>query len=370
MIAAINESPIDEEVLRTSPRYGYVDGLRAVAVLAVVIFHVLVSEAKSHDRALPGVEMLGARGVDLFFVLSGFCLALPYLKRAHESGRLEIDYGRFFSRRFARIAPPYYIALAAFTLLALTPFGYPSTWAPVAALDGAGAREFIPDLAFLTTRLPVANGSFWTLGIEMRWYVVCPLLIALFVRSRTAFYALGLGLYAAYFLPPAHVLDFGTLPAFMLGILAAEITLKARRIGWEAVAVAGALLGAAVLRQALTASEDHGDPLWHLAFFASVVAARSSVLAKLLAWKPLSFIGTASYSTYLIHQPFVVWLGRHDVPWPLAGVAATGIGVIFCYVVERPFVARSMREFIATGLRAALVRYCRPAIVVHVQATL
>ena len=354
---------------RSRTHFDYVDGLRAIAVLGVVIFHVVVSEAKSHDLGLPGIETVGARGVDLFFVLSGFCLALPYLRAARASGILEIDYGKFISRRIARIAPPYYVALVAFTLLALTPFGYPSTWAPIAALDGAGTREFMPDLAFLTTRLPVANGSFWTLGIEMRWYFVFPLLLALFVRSKTAFFCLGFGLYALYFLLPTHVLDFGTLPGFMLGILAAEIALSSRRIGWEAIVVAGVLLGLAILRAATTASEDHGDPLWQIAFFAIVVASGATVPAKILGWKPLAFLGTASYSIYLVNQPLVVWFGRHGVPWPLAGVVATFAGIAFWFVIEQQFTNRATREGIAGGLRRVLVRYRRPAIVVPFNVT-
>lgn len=347
------------------PHYGYIDGLRAVAVLAVVCFHVVVGESVVRGRLLPGIEQIGTRGVDLFFVLSGFCLSLPYLRRARATGVLEIDYGEFLSRRFARIAPPYYVALAAFTLLASTPFGYPSTWATsVAALDNAGAREFVPDLAFMTTSLPVANTSFWTLGIEMRWYLVCPLLIALFWRSRVAFAAVMLATYALYYALPSHVLDAGTLPAFMLGIVAAHLTLAVRRIGVVAIVAACALLTLAMLQQARTLQVDHGSPLWHLACFAVIVAARAELPARVLAWRPLVLTGGASYSIYLVHQPLIVWLGRHGVPWVVAGALATGIGIVFWALVERRFLQERTRETLAGGLRRLFRRYTRPPIVV------
>lgn len=84
----------------------YDDGLRAVAVLMVVCFHVVVGDATAHGRPIPGIEEVGALGVDLLFVHSGFCLAMSYLRCARASGVCEIDDGRFFSRRFVRIASP------------------------------------------------------------------------------------------------------------------------------------------------------------------------------------------------------------------------------------------------------------------------
>lgn len=348
-------------------RFAYVDGLRAVAVLLVVWFHVIVGAALAHGRALEPIGDIGARGVDLFFVLSGFCLARPLLSAAAmNNGTLVIDYGTFLSRRFARIAPPYYIALVLFTILAATPFGYPSTWASsISALDGAGPREFFADLAFLTTRQPVANGTFWTLGIEMRWYFVCPYLVALFVRSRRAFYAAMIIAYAAYYLPPVQVLDLGTLPAFMFGIIAASISVEERvlDIRWKAIACAS--LALALTRQTFDPNVDHGDPIWHLAFFFVLVFARARMANRFLATAPLVFIGTASYAIYLIHLPFLDWFGRNGMPWPVAGSVATGLGVAFWAFVERPLVAPGSREAIAATVRRCFRRYARPSIVVH-----
>lgn len=344
--------------------YKYIDGLRALAVLAVVCFHAAIGEATALHRPFPHVEEVGARGVDLFFVLSGFCLALPFLRKASIAQIVEIDYGAFLAKRFARIAPPYYVALVLFSLLAFTPFGYPSTWESVSQLAGAGAREFVPDLAFATSGGPVANASFWTLGVEMRWYVLCPMLIALFVRSRVAFVTLIAALYAAYFVTSGRVPDLGMLPAFMLGIVAASIAVSTWRVTPLAITGAVMLLALATFAQSRTDQDTHADPVWHLACFALVVAARAKPIARLLAWRPIVFVGTASYSIYLIHLPVLCWLGQHGVPWLLAGAIAIASGIAFWAIIERVAVAPAVRDKIATSLQRALGRYRFPPLVV------
>lgn len=349
---------------RRQAHYGYVDGMRAIAVLGVVAYHVMVGDALTSNRVLPPIFNIGARGVDLFFVISGFCLSLPYLRKARESGYLRIDYGTFVARRVARIAPPYYVAIALFTLLAASPFGYPTTYAPsIAALDHAGAREFLPNLAFLTTLQPVVNGSFWTLGVEMRWYLLCPLLIALFVKSRSSFAAVMIAAYAIHYVAPQRLVDAGTLPAFMLGIVAAAVSLGRRKHEALAAMIAIPLLAFAVARQSGDAAIDHGDPLWHAMFFVLVVVASARIPARVLSSRPLVLIGGASYSIYLVHQPIGVFLGTHGFFWPVAGAIGVAFGIAFWAIVERPFLRD--RERIAFFLQRLSKRYARPPIVVE-----
>jgi peptidoglycan/LPS O-acetylase OafA/YrhL len=99
-----------------------VDGLRAVAVIAV-IFHHGIGEARwaqpwlsARMSAQPAwwfatFASKGAHGVDLFFVISGFCPADPALERLYRGGATLFDVRRFLAKRIARIVPPYYIAI-------------------------------------------------------------------------------------------------------------------------------------------------------------------------------------------------------------------------------------------------------------------
>ena len=167
----------------------------------------------------------------------------------------------------------------------------------------AALRELGLESVFLTDLSPAYDASFWTLGVEMRWYLLFPLLLELYVRSRMGFYLVGGLCYALYFLTPWSVADEGTLPCFMLGIVAADLHLAESPLRRFAPVVAVVTLAAAALWQSRVDWVDHGNPLWHAAAFSLVVASGSGLFARALRWKALAFTGVASYSIYLIHQP-------------------------------------------------------------------
>jgi peptidoglycan/LPS O-acetylase OafA/YrhL len=330
-------------------RLGYVDGLRAIAVLGVLACHSF-PETPRFATAI-GV---GARGVDLFFVISGFCLAYPFLAARRRAGALHLDaaaYCAFLLRRATRIAPPYYAALALFALLALTPFGFPDARAQVTDAHAA-SNELLRDLFFFTSKSPIFNGSFWTLGIEARWYLLCPLLIALYARSRPLFFAAGAALYGLYFFAPQSIADEGTLPCFMAGICAADLALQRHALCARAWIGAAVFLPAALLCESRGWMLDHANPLWHAAGFFVVLAAGTPQAARLLAWRPLAVTGIASYSIYLVHGPFVAWFAEHGVPLPAAAGAALALGFVFWWLVERPLGAPAYRRMLEQRLRA------------------
>ena len=86
----------------------FVEGLRGVAVLTVFFCHVAVIDFTGRGPLWPSVSFALSHGVDLFFVISGFCMAEIFRRRER------IVYGRFLVRRFVRIAPAFYIATIAF----------------------------------------------------------------------------------------------------------------------------------------------------------------------------------------------------------------------------------------------------------------
>jgi peptidoglycan/LPS O-acetylase OafA/YrhL len=313
-----------------------IDGLRAIAVLAVVLCHMPLAGAPQtwYD--------CGSRGVDLFFVISGFCLSYPFLRSLHGEGRLNVDNGRFFVRRVVRIVPPYFTAIALFALLSLTAFGLPT--APGVHLDAAGiGREILLACSFLTNLPSPFNASFWTLGIEMRWYLVFPLLLALYARSRPAFFAVGVACYVLYFFTPWSFSDVGTLPCFMLGIVAADLRITKSPIERYALWAAALLLPLAIYAQSQTARVDHGDPLWHAAVFCLVVAASGGWFARTMRFKPLALVGVASYSIYLVHEPILNSLVAAHINPELAAIAAVACGFAYYAAVERRYLDKRFR---------------------------
>jgi peptidoglycan/LPS O-acetylase OafA/YrhL len=316
-------------------------------VLSVVLAHA--AETTTGPLAV-FLGHIGSRGVDLFFVLSGCCLAYPLLGSKPGAKRSFPSPAAFLRRRLSRIAPPYYAALMAFGFLAFTPFGQPST--PFPANASAILRQFGLDAAFLPNMHPVLNADFWTLGFEMRWYLVFPLALALYVRSRVGF-GLAMVASALLFHWQPSIPDFGLLPCFMFGIVAADIALRKpgwSRAVWPACVV---LLGIQIVSEWLQpAIVDHADPLWQFAMFLIVVGVMGSKrAAKLFSFRAFELIGIASYSIYLVHHPVVASLARAGVTLWLAVPVAIAVGFAFWYFVERPLVRREVRRAVEAALR-------------------
>jgi len=111
-------------------RIAHIDGLRAIAVLMVVAHHLLTHNqavvwVKSVPPMLQHLWFEGAHGVDLFFVLSGFCLSYPFLRKLHTTGASTLDLATYFARRLTRLIPPYYLVIV---LLLITGLAIPTSF--------------------------------------------------------------------------------------------------------------------------------------------------------------------------------------------------------------------------------------------------
>jgi peptidoglycan/LPS O-acetylase OafA/YrhL len=318
-------------------RIGYVDGLRAIAVLSVVAFHTAIG--------IPGIERLpipwaaalaGKHGVDLFFVLSGFCLSYPSLKRRREGKASFFGLSSFAAKRLVRIVPPYLIAVALLTALALwlARFGIvlsltePFSWLTI-----------IQNALFLDGSTYYFNPSFWTLAVELRWYIAFPFLLWLWCRSPRAFATVGVACVVAY-ATRANSLDISILPAFMLGIVAADMHVSRLRLPLMALPVGIAILSAAILQGDVNVSL-----AWQLtAFFIVVGAGQSETFQRMLSIPALTAVGVASYSIYLVHEPLIRVLERYGVFPLLAATAAIVAGFAFWLIAVRPFTSDPLRR--------------------------
>ncbi len=174
--------------------FAYLDGIRAVALLTVMIFHCWYLSGQP-QIALPlpfGAGMLdftplflaGGYGVNLFFVLSGFLLSQSWIK-ADYAGRPRPSILRYARLRFFRIVPAYYCCLFLMIL-----FLCPAFIAPETVYSAFGIRVVGSYLLFLQYYSPTTagslpiNGALWTLSIEMLFYLTLPLVIPLFLRNR------------------------------------------------------------------------------------------------------------------------------------------------------------------------------------------
>jgi peptidoglycan/LPS O-acetylase OafA/YrhL len=320
------------------------DGLRAVAVGLVVLAH-------AHVPGFAG----GWVGVDVFFVLSGYLITRILLLDMAKAG---FSYHRFLARRFRRLAPAFVcVGLVSLGFFSLTMPGFifhPAATTLAWSFLGMGnfeqAREtdYFADDGALN---PYTH--LWSLGVEEQFYVVFPLLIWVIWRHRhrtwflAALAAASLGwlLYtkdatATYFWPWTRA--WGLL----MGVVFAswQHHNNGKRLGgWTAWAGMALILGACWF------GNDEGRDWYMFAVAASVgalgiIAAGPSLCARALSWWPMLWVGTASYSIYLVHQPILVAFHLNTGGYALGGgtttlavAACIAVGLLVRRWVEQPF---------------------------------
>ena len=143
-----------------------IESLRAYAAVAVILFHLVWVGSASVPAALSFVGSHFGYGVQLFFVVSGFSLAYGYSGRLHS----EAELGSYFLRRFARIAPLFYVVMV-FQLVMLK-VEHGATFAPLdVLLNALFVFNLVPHL--VDGIVPAS----WTIGVEMMFYAAFPLLL-------------------------------------------------------------------------------------------------------------------------------------------------------------------------------------------------
>lgn len=165
--------------VRPNDNYAVIDGFRALSMLLVLVFHSFTIYVGTDQRLTPNQFIdstpfyydwiWGAdKGVDIFFVISGFLIASLLLKDLDANQK--IRYGRFYTRRFLRLMPAYW-------LLMLIYFGYKAP-----NYENLWANFFYVN-NFLPLKEQAANWT-WSLAIEEQFYLIFPLILALIARSK------------------------------------------------------------------------------------------------------------------------------------------------------------------------------------------
>ena len=219
---------------------GYLDSLRALAAIYVVLHHAMLQVSSSAENSSIGLRFFsylfryGHQAVDLFIVLSGFCLMLPVIRN---NGKLREGALNFFKKRIRRILPPYYFAIGLSLLLIATLIGSKTGthWdvsIPVTTKDVIEHLLLVQDLFSETT--PKINHSLWSIAVEWQIYFLFPLIL-FFWRElgaiRTTLVALAsssLLFFVLSYSPSLNLSLSSTCPhyigLFTLGMLAAEIS--------------------------------------------------------------------------------------------------------------------------------------------------
>jgi peptidoglycan/LPS O-acetylase OafA/YrhL len=334
------------------------DGVRAMAVIAVLLFHA----------ATPGFDG-GYLGVSVFFTLSGYLITSLLLREHAATGR--IDVGGFYSRRLRRLLPASVVTLALIVLVA----GVTDEFDAVDALRAQvlGALFQVANWVFLAgdssyqelladnagTPSPVEH--FWSLAIEEQFYWAWPLVtLAVLSRTRTRRHRLVAfgtitaasaaaapaiaavwGPDAAYWATPARLSEI--LIGAMLAVVIDGRTLD-RRFGVLAPVAIVALGAAVVLFPAASGPAYEGWlPLVAVGSGALLTGLQvQSPLTHALSWRPLVWLGRISYGVYLYHWPVYVLLDADRLGTGGASLTVLRLAVTLAvatasfYVVEQP----------------------------------
>ena len=320
-----------------------VDGLRFIAISAVLFHHLMAMFLSDSGRSL-GVRTYsdwfaaadqswlvtpaycGHFGVNLFFVISGFILALPFAKRAF-NGQAAPNLKSYYLRRVTRIEPPYLFSLIAIFLI------HWKQW-------GEGPR-LIPNLiaslfyshGLVYGRESAINGVAWSLEIEIQFYLLTPLLVRMFRlrnvaarRSMIVALIVGFGLLSQRVIYPSGsarlpltLLNFAHY--FLTGFLLVDLYLTGRlrgadkRLGWDLLTLAGAAAIFATLSR-------FGQfyfllPLMVGLLYAGFFMGRLSNAFARARW--ITIVGGMCYTIYLYHTLIISNMMSQTMP--LASIA-------------------------------------------------
>ncbi len=331
-----------------------IEGLRAVAIGAVLLFHAGVPWAEG-----------GFIGVDVFFVISGFLITGLLVREWNSGGR--IDLVVFYARRFRRLLPAALLAIAATVAaswLVLSGLRFPDV-----AFDGTAAALYVSNIRFANEAIDYLGAEtapspllhFWSLGVEEQFYLFWPLIVLLSLRllglgrlwlvvGVMSIASLTLALVWtdiaapwAFFSLPTRAWQLGTGALIAIGVL--RLPPRAP----SALATATVWLGLAVIiAGVLVIGTD--TPYPGTAALIPVVGTALVIIgathtqglpARLLATRFPRWIGRISYSLYLWHWPILVLvplaLGVDSIPFNLAlVVVATLIAWASTELYETP----------------------------------
>ena len=355
-----------------------VDGLRALAVLAVVLFHV-------DARLLTG----GFVGVDVFFVISGYLITSIIASRIHQG---EFSFGWFFLRRIRRIAPAYFVvtlvALMAGCVLMLPAdleqLGRSALWSAFSLPNvffwlHLDTGYFASD----SRQLPLLH--LWSLGVEEQFYLLWPALLVLAARylpRRIIMLLLTLLIAAsfqyaqlksvsdpafAYYMVPTRAGDLGLGALLALSPFSRDRTTTGGW-GYEILALCGVAL---VLHAMFTLDQDSIFPGWN-AFYPCLGTTllilagsrRDCLVTAPLRSPPVVAIGLMSYSIYLWHWPVLAFTRYFTPTFSLGTVAAVLVLILCLAAASYYFIEQKGRHVPLSGRKQFVFLFLAPLLLV------
>ena len=298
-------------------RFGSLDGLRFLCILAVLWHHGPIWGSLTNGSQFLGQFLgRGFLGVDFFFVLSGFLITTLLLREQNRRGRFSLR--AFYWRRFLRIIPVYFLLVTAASVWFVLVKG---EW----QYAGLVPFYYLFLANFLTSDVPLLAPT-WSLSVEEQYYLIWPFLLS-FLSARLVLPVLGVlvainvaGIMGAFAALGLHAVDIGplhlalpsaTYAPILLGSALAVILRRPRgfagfQVAFGSRAAAPVLLGILLVLGAVLPADLRGLPnlALHLvmaAMLAALVLREDNGLAAVLRLRTIARVGEVSYGIYLYH---------------------------------------------------------------------
>ncbi len=356
-----------------------IDGIRFMAISLVVLYHIykyfISHVSEEMVGGLAGNTLLNTfldnsdRGVELFFVLSGFILCLPFANYYINNGK-GVPLKQYYLRRLTRLEPPYLLAITGIFLIQV--LTNERDW-------GTHAPSWLASLVYshllIHNEIPSITIVAWSLEIEIQFYLVAPFLFNVLafnkkIRRLTLLAAIvGITLLQNFLpLPKISLADYAQF--FFAGILLADIYVSGDYINifdkrWM-VSVAPTFFLIVVFLPIKSDTPEFYSLLFaRLCFPFAVVALfyaimKNEWLKKAFSFRVIPIIGGMCYSIYLLHYTIIGVAGRvtthfintgHYLSDLLLQVVFLSIpilvgSVIFFYFIERPFMSRKWLDLL------------------------
>jgi peptidoglycan/LPS O-acetylase OafA/YrhL len=333
------------------------DGLRAVAVMSVVIYH-------AHKSFCPG----GWAGVDVFFVLSGFLISTILLRELAAFNI--VDFKKFYMRRFLRLFPAF-----ACLILVLLPISFASKHHRAEDLENiVMSATYLMNWNRAFGWIPGLGGSLahtWSLSVEEQFYFIWPATVLLLARFKKFAPLVICFLATLVFAWRLHLVHSGANPertyngfdvhsdSLLIGCALAffdirpAVKILLKNLAMVPIALLLFIFAAFHFKSALT--QGVGPTFSALcAAWIMTAAMEDGVLKRLLSFRPLVYTGRISYGWYLWHYPFLV-VGGHIFPKsyekPLLVAASYLTAMASYHFVEIPFLRLKHRFQLKASLQ-------------------
>ena len=335
-----------------------IDSLRFLAITMVVIFHIVgyVVGKYFHSNTIPEDGVIASivnqliitlpQGVEIFFVISGFVLSLPFANY-YLKGANPLSIKKFYMRRLTRLEPPYILVLTLLFILSIATHKYtfdtllPSYFASLFYLHN-----------IIFNHSPLLTVVAWSLEVEIQFYIIAPLIALIFTFGKSLRYTIWLCTIIAFpifqklYLPPFLCL-YQFIQYFILGFLLSDIYVSSKKPSDNILTRVG---GYVVLVILLFVS--YRQSIWHEYIFMLTVFLFCYFVLLTDYWKKvfshpwLAIIGGMCYTIYLLHYPVVSLFGGILVNFLPASLGYVTLSLIFIVILSSIIFALSAIYFI------------------------